>query len=604
MSRISPDAALPGNLGLQQLSALAGPKHVPESLSDVQLDSYNLNFTIIQSIRNTPAIYLVVGFIAVSFWPHCGPVKTIAWTSLVLLTFLLRVRLLRPACNIAEIQKSPDVWRSRYAWSTVGCGALVGLGPALFFPLNDDISRMYQTMVFCCWLAGAMASLGARRNVFIGYTACFVGGVWIGWLRSGSLHVTEISLLLLSFCVIIVGFTRGFSSQVNASIEMRFRNEQLVAQLNAAREAAEQASDAKSRFLAVASHDLRQPLHAVTLLNGLLARPQPPDRVGEISQQMSRALSSLEKLFSSVLDFSKLEVEKIKPVLEWVELQPLMQRLAQEYSQQASAKGLGLHFADMPWAVHADPQLLERIVRNLLDNALKFTQNGSVQIALVQRESGLMLSVCDTGPGIPGNLRGEIFKEYYQANRDSGKAGLGLGLTIVQRLAALLSWSVSVTDNSGGGARFDLLIPVSGVRAAAAPGKLNTPPVAALDLTGYFVVMIDDDPFARDAVRLLLTDWGCKTVIAESLGQAMALLAGQPVPDVVLSDFSLGEGQTGLQVMEAMRDKFGPISGAILSGETSVAQLHAEGEIEYPVLQKPVLAKDLRALLEVFKELG
>jgi signal transduction histidine kinase/CheY-like chemotaxis protein len=460
-------------------------------------------------------------------------------------------------------------------------------------------------MPFCCWLAGAMSSLGARPRLFAGYAAIFTVGLSLGWLRTDSAFMVEIMVMLALYTVVVSGFARSFARQINEGVEIRFINERLVQQLTLAREAAEKSSEAKSRFLAVASHDLRQPLHAVTLLNGMLARPQPPDRIEEISRQMGRSLVTLERLFGSVLDFSKIEADKIKPEFAWHPLAPLLEQLALDYAAQAAQKGLTLRVQALPLALYTDAQLLERILRNLVENAIKFTERGTIAVTAQEGPQGLVLSVSDTGPGIPANLRDDIFQEYYQSAGEKSAAGLGLGLAIVKRLATMLGLAVSVHDSAPQGARFEIAADAPRVRPfSEAEAQAQESAHEELDLRGYFVVYVEDDASAREALQLLLADWGCKSVIAPSLQEALQMLEGRGTPDVVLSDFSLREGQTGIDVIEEMRKRYGPVAGAILTGETSAMQRRLAGELEYPVLSKPVTARELRSLLEVFKGIG
>ncbi|MBC7437431.1 MAG: hybrid sensor histidine kinase/response regulator [Bdellovibrionales bacterium] len=566
---------------------------------------HNLHFTITQAIKNTYSVWLIAAFITVPVWPHVPGWVCVLWVLLVGLAYTLRVRQLKPGLDLAVIQAQPALWSRRLTLWTLACGLVAALGPSLFYPALGDVARMYICMLFCCWLAGAMASLGARPRLFAQYAGVFMGGLWLAWLTSGSDAKVEVLIMLALYTLVLLGFSSNFARQVNEGVEIRFTNDLLVEQLTLARAAAEKSSAAKSRFLAVASHDLRQPLHAVTLLNGMLARPQPPERTTEISRQMGRSLATLEALFSSLLDFSKIEADKIQPELAWHRLEPLMQQLANEYAPQAANAGLGFRMSALPVAVHVDGQLLERMLRNLLDNAIKFTDSGSVAFEAANTSDGLTLTVSDTGPGIAANLQEEVFKEYYQTASDKAMSGLGLGLAIVRRLGLLMNLSVTVAANEPHGARFCVGFAASRVRlqddtcaSAAAPD------VAAVDLAGYFVVYVDDDASAREALRLLLADWGCKAVVAASLPQAIEALQGQGAPDVILSDYSLQGNATGLEVIEEMRRRYGPLAGAILTGESSTTQLRLAGDFEYPVLSKPVSAHDLRGLLEVFREIG
>ncbi|MFC5496754.1 hybrid sensor histidine kinase/response regulator [Caenimonas terrae] len=578
---------------------------VPPQDVDWRKETHFLHFAITQSVNNTYTVWLIALFITFPTWTHAPFWIPAGWMLAVGLAYTLRARSLAPARQLAVAQAAPAAWRRRLNQWTIAAAAVAAAGPWLLYPWLEDIARMYVCMLYCCWLAGAMTSLGARPRLFAAYAVVFTIGLWLGWMRTDSPFLREILLLLAIYAIVLSTFARSFAKQVKESVEIRFMNERLVEQLTLAREAAEKSSQAKSRFLAVASHDLRQPLHAVTLLNGMLGRRQPPERVEEISRQMGRSLVTLERLFNSVLDFSKIEADRVKPEFAWHALAPLLEQLGHDYAPHAEQKGLALEMDAPLLALDTDAQLLERILRNLLENAIKFTEHGRVTLRAEQRPDALVLSVSDTGPGIPANLREEIFKEYYQSAGEKDSAGLGLGLAIVRRLADLLEIKVSVHDAQPQGARFELALAPQRVRAVA-PGEAvpGDPEQEQVDLQGYFVVYVEDDASARDALQLLLADWGCKSVIADSLPAALRKLQGQGTPDVVLSDFSLRDGQTGIDVIEEMRRIYGPVAGAILTAESPEIQQRLARELEYPVLGKPLTAQELRSLLEVFKGIG
>lgn len=565
---------------------------------------HSLHFTMRQAIKNTYSVWILALFIVAAGWRELPVWLSLGWVLLVGLTFSLRVRYLSHGRDLNAVEAGPALWRQRLIWSTLICGLVVALGPMLFFPLISETARMYMSMIFCGWLAGAMSSIGARPRLYAVYALIFASGVSAGWFRVGSESSNEVLVLLILFVVVTSGFARSFAAQVNESIEIRYANEQLVENLKTARAAAEESNAAKSRFLAVASHDLRQPLHAVTLLNGLFARPQSPEKISEISRQMGKALSTLERLFNSVLDFSKIDADKVKPDLAWHELSRVFAVLQASYAPQAAAKGLTLSFADCPVAVHTDVDLLERILRNLIENALKFTERGSIRVEAAMREQGLSISVTDTGPGIAANLREEIFKEYYQGGEGKSGSGLGLGLAIVRRLSGMLGLRVDVVDGESQGSRFVVSMPGSMVRSPTDTSPALAPQPRPSALVGFFVAYVDDDASSREALAMLLDDWGCRALVAESLDSLMRLLQDGGAPDAVLSDFSLAHGLTGLDVIEAVRHRFGPVSAAILTGDVSAIELEKLGELEYPVLRKPVPAHELKALLEVFKNIG
>ena len=565
-------------------------------------EALNLQFTVNQSIRNSASVWVIVVFIAAAAYPVFGVLHVSAWVVMVGGAAALRTRLLRPARELETVLANPPLWARRYAWLTIAMGGAIAIGPLTLFPAASDLLRMYLTLIFCTWAAGSLASVGGRPRVFGMYLGLFVVPVAIGWVISGSDYTTEVLLLLTVFSAIMFNFARNFALQVRQGIDIRLQNDELVARLDQARIAAEEANMAKSRFLAVATHDLRQPLHALTLMNGMLMRARSPEQVAEITRQIGRALGTLERLFTSLLEHSRLETGGTTPNPAWFSGAQLLDRLAGEFGPRAQEKGLRLSIGACEWAIHSDPQLFERILRNLLDNAHKFTTAGAVSVSTRLDDAGLIFAVSDSGPGIAANMHEEVFKEYVQGEGAQRSEGLGLGLAIVRRLTGLLGYTVRVTDNPGGGTIFEVLVPAASIRRDNALEVEQDAAQAEIDLRGLRVVYIDDDSHARDAMRVLLQDWGCEVLVAGGIDQALAASAGAE-PQVVISDYALGDSDTGLTAIERFRERHGEVAGALMSGSAAPETLALFETIEVPVLFKPVNAAELRRLLEVFKSI-
>ncbi|MBP6308111.1 MAG: response regulator [Burkholderiaceae bacterium] len=562
-----------------------------------------LRFTVRQSVKNSYTVWLISFFVALAALSHVPAWISVGWALSVGLAYTIRVLLIVGARDSQTLEAQHGFWLRRYTITTVACAVVVATGPAFLFPAASETARMYMSVLLCCWLAGSMASVGAYAGLFAVYAAVFTGGVAVGWVLSDTTHKVEILVMLALFAVVVITFGRSFARLVSEGVEIRFVNEQLMARLAAAREAAEESSAAKSRFLAAASHDLRQPLHAVAMLNGLLTRPQTPESVADISRHMARSLSTLQRLFSSVLDYSRLEAGAPEPVPTWFALAPLLDRLTAEYMPTAAQKGLALRH-DCPMVqIHSDAQILERILRNLIENAIKFTDQGAVTLTAARMDDGLNLTISDTGPGIPDNLKADIFKEYFQACAEKKEEGLGLGLAIVRHLAPLLGIGINVRDNQPRGTCFELCLPRTSVREAPCP--VSDAPLAprAIDLGGLTVLCIDDDPASLHALRALLVEWKASPLMATSPQQAFDEAARNPSIDVILSDYELGAPINGADLILALRERLGPVSGCILTGAAAAIQAHRDGLIEFPVLLKPFAARELREMLEMFKEM-
>jgi len=357
------------------------------------------------------------------------------------------------------------------------------------------------------------------------------------------------------------------------------------------------ANRAKSHFLAAASHDLRQPMHALGLFVAqLLAKPQTleqrrlVDRIHASSQAMNALLDVL-------LDISRLDADAVTPKAIDFPLDRLFARMRDEFEPLAEEKGLELRIASTGIWLRSDPVLLERIIRNLVSNAVRYTPGGGVLVGCRRRGAAVRIDVIDSGAGIPEAEREHIFREFYQlANPEHDRSkGLGLGLAIVQRLARLLDHPLEVASRAGRGSRFSLIV----MRGAAC----STPVLAEAIETGIprnaLVSLIDDDALAREAMRGLISSWGCEVVSAASAAEAALKLAPyRRMPDLIVSDYRLADGATGVQAIAQLRSVFGAqIPACLVTGDTSSDVMREIESAGFHTLTKPVAPLRLRALV-------
>jgi len=357
------------------------------------------------------------------------------------------------------------------------------------------------------------------------------------------------------------------------------------------------ANKAKTRFLAAASHDLRQPMHALGLfvaqLRGCIAEPGTLALVGKVES----AVTALQELLDALLDISRLDAGVVVPATADFRLQPLLTRLESAFAPQAENKGVRLRAAPTRLAVRTDPVLLERILINLLANAVRYTEHGGVLIGCRRRGANVRIEVCDTGVGIAESHRESIFQEFFQIGnpeRDRRK-GLGLGLAIATRLARLLDSRIELASRPGKGSVFGIELP----RGAAADGMV-TLPHAIKSLRGVRVLVVDDDTLVRDAMTSLLKQWGCEVWSAGRGAEADSLLMQQRItPDAVICDYRLPDGETGIDVIRRLREIAGAgLPAALVTGDTAPERLREATDSGYALLHKPVQPAKLRLLLE------
>ena len=351
-----------------------------------------------------------------------------------------------------------------------------------------------------------------------------------------------------------------------------------------------EANRAKIRFLAAASHDLRQPLQTLHLLNRAAARQAGDSReLRDLLDRQQRALDSMSSLLASVLDISKLDSGAVVPNTTTCALDDVLQRLRSDFEPQAAEKGIDLIIERSREAADTDPELLRRLIGNLLSNAIRYTDRGSVQVICRPQDAQLLIEVRDTGVGIPADKVERVFDEFYQVDHGTQRPeGLGLGLSIVRRLANLLRCTVELESVEGAGTAFRIGVPLATAPLAASAGRRHS--AAA---SGGRVLIVDDENEVAEAISLLLTLEGYETAVASSEQEALAAVAAE-IPDVIVSDFQLRAGQTGIGVVSLVRSRLSAaVPVVFLTGDTARSELTDSQIPASTVLSKPVKADEL-----------
>ncbi len=365
------------------------------------------------------------------------------------------------------------------------------------------------------------------------------------------------------------------------------------------------ALDARERFLAAASHDLRQPVQALLLLSDLLLKESLPAEARRVAGQIQSSLGGLGGMLDGMLDISKLEAGLVAPHPEPVDIGALLARLHGEFAPLAERGGQDLRLVAPPMATRTDPGLLERVLRNLLSNALRYAPGGRVLLGARRRGDRLQIEVWDSGIGIADQHIDRIFQDFYQvgnAARDR-REGLGLGLSIAKRLVTMLDGRIDVTSSLGRGSRFTVSLPLTEPSPGTQARAGGTAPVALTDGSeDRLIMLVEDDAVIRMALALMLEDWGFRVAEAGSGTEADGLLdelieAGQR-PDVILADYRLPEGTTGLMVMDMVRRRLSrDVPGVLLTGDTSADRLREAAGAQCALLHKPIQPNRLRDTL-------
>lgn len=477
--------------------------------------------------------------------------------------------------------------------------ALAGVTHALslmFFPLLHEFHRAIQSMLLVALCAAAVATMVGYMPVFLSYVLPIMIPLALIWAYSPGIaepgwieHATALCIVL--YLVTIIIFARDAFRLFCESFEIRLQHLQLNRQLQAALVQAEAANRAKTRFLAFASHDLRQPMQSLVVDGAsLMTRPLDEETRG-IADRIRHQVEVVKLQINALLDISKLDAGVIKANRIGVPLRQFLQGIRNEFTLLASAKDIEMQIdcaADV--AVNSDPLHLARMLRNLFDNAIKYTDSGYVRATATVDGNDVLLSIADSGQGISKDEQLKVFEEFYQVNnpeRDSSR-GLGLGLSIVQRLADLLEITLELESNLGAGSTFKLRIPAACMESTADPPHSRSLP----SLTGMSILVVDDNKANLEAMKLFLEGQGCTVRVATGTDEAMTTV-GQDKPDVVLADYRLRGNDSGIKTVQGIHQIYPRLPAILVSGDTDSDLLRAANDAEIPLLHKPI---DIEAL--------
>ncbi|MEC5384647.1 ATP-binding protein [Uliginosibacterium sp. H3] len=487
-------------------------------------------------------------------------------------------------------------------------GSLWGLASFFLLPAGQFTYEMLFVYAVVMMAVASMFSYHASYPTFLAFVLPSLGLSIIGlFVRNADLEwavATGIGL----FLVIALRFVWTFNEMFLRSLQLRFENKDLVASLTVEKETAETANQAKSRFLAAASHDLRQPMHALNLYLGSLDGLDLSNTARAMVRNVRMCAGTMDEMFRALLDVSRLDAQAVTPELVSFPVASILDRIRGEFGPQAMAKGLKLRVVPCSAFVHSDIALSERVLRNFVHNAVRYTESGTILVGCRRHGDRLQLCVHDTGIGIAGHEQRRIFEEFYQTgNRERDRSkGLGLGLAIVKRLATLLEAPVTVRSQPGRGSVFAFELPRVEAEPTHVPDAgFSTMIRQAGDVAGSLVVVVDDEELVRTATQALLHQWGCIVVVAASRDEALAKLAASPrAPDAILCDYRLGAGDNGAMVIEALRNEFNSdIPALLLTGDTGPDSLRKIAATGLPVLHKPIdvigLRRELVDLLRV-----
>jgi signal transduction histidine kinase/CheY-like chemotaxis protein len=560
-----------------------------------------------QSIHTGPIVGVAATVCGVLFAWMGGGAASLAWAAIVVAAALVNRRACGPLAALPEDAPPAAIAAAeeRLWWLTVMNTVTVGAGIWLNAIGSPDAERMFLvTMILSLYSLGALINASTHPPTFVTGAWINMGSMVVFWAARGgegwapAVAIFGLLLLLTRFSAQI---KRDFVESVrigreNDALLRRLQDETAAAE--AARREAEQANRTKTRFLAAASHDLRQPLHSLMLFSALLERGDAPQR-RQFVEHVRAAAGALERQFTALLDLTKLDAGAVDAAPEVVGLRELVRPVVEEARPAAAEKGLALSMDVPEVSLRTDPFLFERILRNLLDNAVKYTERGRIAVTATVQGGEIRLAVADTGCGIPAADHARIFDEFEQLqdrSRTRGR-GTGLGLAIVRRLCELLGHRIELVSSPGEGSCFTIVTAVAPEAPVAshAPGigqAPSTPSEPAVAPTDLEVLVIDDDPDIRVAMDAMLRAWGCRPRVFDALAPLEAALgswSGDP-PAALIADGHLPEGSEGADAIRAVRRRFPGLPAVLVTGDVASGVRAPEG---VEVLRKPVSERTL-----------
>lgn len=492
---------------------------------------------------------------------------------------------------------APPIWRHRAVLLLLGC-ACAWLGHLW---MRESTERALLASMFLVVLAGVGATAAAAdRLSLVLWVAAVLALPMLAMFTVSGVETRGVGLFLSASGLVIVWLARRVHGLVARAGAVKRENDQLFAQLRNQVSLVEAAHSEKTRFLAAASHDLRQPMHALGLFAAALEKELRGTGHHPKIISMARAVDALEDSFGAMLDVSKLDAGIVQPNIQTFPIRDVFRRLHMHCAGQAELKGLSLRLKPGGKLVTSDPQLVERVLGNLVHNAIRYTQEGGVVVVVRSRGGRTSIEVWDTGVGIAAEELPNIFNEFYQVGnqgRDRAK-GLGMGLAIVKRLVLLLGHELEVHSRPGKGTVFRLLMPATEL-AEMQSMVLGADTIPSAPDDDRTVLVIDDEEAVRAGMKELLESWGCVVLLAGTVAEARAVVRSHGgVIDIVVSDLRLADREDGLQAIAEVRAAYGaPLPAILITGDTSPDEVRRAHEGGHPVLFKPVRSRDLYAAL-------
>jgi signal transduction histidine kinase len=570
----------------------------------------SMRVRVAQAARTAPVVLISTGALFFALHGRVDPIRFDIWAGFIVVATIIRTILCQVLNSRLETATGSDLrYYESYLFASAVLNAIaIGSSFWLVARTGDLTVQLVITLISCFYGIGTLVNASSHFSSFVVVSAINLGqGVlfWLGVAKGASPHL-EVAFPFLAVSALVIGFGRENSRQFRESLRMRTENLSLLRQLELDKKIVEQAledvrkaSESKSRFLAAASHDLRQPLHALTMFLGTLSFHVSTDDAKRLLRRIKDTTIVLQDQFNSLLDLSKFDVGAVQAEIAPFRLDRLINHIVDELQPEAHSRKLTLTASIDAVFASSDAILVARVIRNLVSNAVKYTMAGSIVVTVEVLDAELVVDVIDTGPGIPEDQQTRIFEEYVQLANPARQRrhGVGLGLAIVKRIDNLLNLKLTLKSATGIGSRFRFYLPVAqGQQIAPPPApEILDPMGATLSAT---VWILDDDPDVIEALQEQLLSWGA-TVQAFSRPTELldALRSGAPLPHWILTDDMLGSALSGLETAQILSREFGFCKVCLITGNTEAQRLAELRSSGFPVIVKPAQPELLISVL-------
>ncbi len=558
-----------------------------------------------------------VGVVTMLYWPIASIGLLVPWIGAFAVLCLVRAFVIQRFRRAAPATRAEWLsWRQRSSIGTVVSAALWGATGWIFYGLGSEQQQATGLIVIIyTFSVAAIPVLSTQPRLYLLYASLCLLPLVVRIALVGDVYSYQLAGELVLIISLTTVLANSYRQALQRAIDLKVQGDELAARLRvetlaaeAARGEAEIANRAKTQFFTAASHDLRQPLHAMGLFAEALRQRVHEPEVTHLVNSINESVDALEGLFSELLDITRIDSGVIEVHPQHFEIGDILRKLRLHFEPSAFEKGLALRLRGGEKVVFADPLLVERILRNLVSNAIRYTNDGSVLVGCRQRGDRVLLQVWDTGLGISDAEQGRIFDEFYQVPNTpkvspDQRKGLGLGLAIVKRLADLMAARLTMRSTPGRGTLFTLELPQGRApRPSAMLSTLGAKGPVGITLAGRRIVIVEDEPAVRAGLEVLLAGWGARIDAFESVAASRAWAErSDPAvvkPDLLIVDYRLEDGLNGVDAIKALRARFGAGTPAILvTGSTMTGHDKEAHEQNFHLLIKPVVPNKLRAMI-------